>query len=163
MKIFIRTILSLLTILVIILFVITCVFIYNKQSGKLTYFFGYTGFINTGTSMLPNIKPGDLIIVKKMPTYEVDDIVSFASEENYITTHRIIDKNRTYTTKGDNNNFVDSQNVADRHIYGKLIWIIPNVSKFLNFVWLHKYVIIGITLIIPGIILVFIKRGHHVR
>ena len=163
MKKIVRLILYLLTSLVILLLIITFVFAYNKQYAKLTYFLGYTGFINTGTSMLPDIEPGDLIIVKKEKTYYDGDIISFANDENYITTHRIIEKkNNAYVTQGDNNSFVDRNEVSFGQIYGKLMWIIPNVDKFIQFFWTYKYLIIALFVVAPGM-LMLIQRGKHVR
>lgn len=163
MKKFVRLILYLLTSLVILLLVITCVFAYNKQYAKLTYFLGYTGFINTGTSMLPDIEPGDLIIVKKEKNYYEGDIISFANDENYITTHRIIEKkNNTFVTQGDNNSFVDRNEVSIGQIYGKLMWIIPSVDIFIQLFWNYKYLIIALFVVIPGMIML-IQRGKHVR
>ncbi|MBE6148966.1 MAG: signal peptidase I [Firmicutes bacterium] len=163
MKKFIRLILYLLTSLVVLLFIITLVFAYNKQYSKLTYFCGFTGFINTGTSMLPDINPGDLIIVYKQKEYYKNDVISYASDENYITTHRIIEKlTDSYVTKGDNNTFIDGNEVSSGQIYGKLVLIIPGVNNILNFFWEYKYYLIVFFILIPGII-ALIKRGTHVR
>ena len=163
MKKFIRCILYLLTSLVILLLIITLVFAYNKQYAKLTYFCDFTGFINTGTSMLPDIKPGDLIIVYKQKEYYKNDVVAFASDENYITTHRVIEKKKDlYVTKGDNNSFIDGREVSLGQIYGKLVFVIPNVNNFLNFFWQYKYYLIGIFIVLP-LIITFIRRGKNVR
>lgn len=158
MKCAIRFILYLLTSLVILLLIITCVFAYNKQYSKLTSFVGFTSFINTGTSMLPDIKPGDLIIVYKSNSYSKDDVISYATGENYITTHRIIEADGGfYTTKGDNNSFVDYEKVSSGQIYGKLILVIPGVSEFLSFFWNYKYFLLGGLILLP-ILIMIIKR-----
>lgn len=163
MKKIARFILYLLTSLVILLLIITGVFAYNKQYGKLTYFCGFTGFINTGTSMLPDITPGDLIIVYKQKEYYENDVISYANDENYITTHRIIEKKQdSYVTKGDNNNFVDNREVSIGQIYGRLVLIIPGVNNILNFFWQYKYYLLIVFVLIPGGI-TLVKRGNHVR
>ena len=97
MKMLIRLILIVLSIFIFLLACVTGLFVYNKNYGRLTYIFGYTAFINTGTSMLPSIRPGDLIIVERQDSYEEGDIISFISPGNYITTHRVIDiKNNNF-------------------------------------------------------------------
>lgn len=63
-----------------------------------------------GYSMYPALKPGDILIVKKVDgkreNIKRGDIICFPEEERY-TAHRIIEikegeKNLTITTKGDN-------------------------------------------------------------
>ena len=166
MRKFIRFVLYILTSLLILLMILAGVFAYNKGYGKLTYFVGFTGFINTGTSMLPDIEPGDLLIVYRADVYNEQDVISFATGENFITTHRIIDKkDNSYITKGDNNSFVDSREVHDGQIYGKLVLIIPGAAGFVNFIWTYKYIIVGIFLIIPGVLMIisFKKGNKNVR
>ena len=66
MKVFRKIILILLTIVVMFFLYITISFAYQKiVLKKVPYVFGYTSFINTGSSMLPYINVGDLVIVKK--------------------------------------------------------------------------------------------------
>ncbi|MBE6155713.1 MAG: signal peptidase I [Firmicutes bacterium] len=163
MKKLIRIILGIFTVILVILMIITTVFVFNKKSGNLTYLGGYTGFINTGTSMLPDINPGDFLLVKKKDSYEKNEIISYATKDNYITTHRIIEKEKdNYITKGDNNSFIDNDKVESKQIYGKLVLIIPQVDKFVNFIWTYKYLIMGIFVLFPGILMI-ILRGKHVR
>ena len=163
MKILIRLILIVLSIFIFLLACVTGLFVYNKNYGRLTYIFGYTAFINTGTSMLPSIRPGDLIIVERQDSYEEGDIISFISPGNYITTHRVIDiKNNNYITQGDNNSFVDGSEVGPKTIYGKKVLVIPSVGKIIEFLWKNKYVL-GAVVIVPLIILYVAKRRQNVR
>ncbi|MBQ6841206.1 MAG: signal peptidase I [Bacilli bacterium] len=165
MKIFIRLVLSILTVLVVLLVLVTSFFLYNKNQGYLTYVFNYTGFINTGSSMLPKFKPGDLIIIKKEKSYQIDEIISYISADNYITTHRIIDiKNDTYITKGDNNKFIDGRPVESDEIYGRLMLIIPGVGTLLSYIWQYKYLLLAIVITIPVLVGITLRiRGQHVR
>ena len=72
MKVFRKIILILLTIVVMFFLYITISFAYQKiVLKKVPYVFGYTSFINTGSSMLPYINVGDLVIVKKENSYKV--------------------------------------------------------------------------------------------
>ena len=76
MKVFRKIILILLTIVVIFFLYITISFAYQKiVLKKVPYVFGYTSFINTGSSMLPYINVGDLVIVKKEDSYKVNDVI----------------------------------------------------------------------------------------
>lgn len=162
-KILIRTILSFVTLIVGTLLVITLIFAFNSKRGEITYLFGVTGFINTGTSMVPKIDPGDLVLVKKQDSYNKSDIISFISPDNYITTHRIVNINGPmYETKGDSNNFIDGALVQNKDIYGKVILIIPGVGRFLNFINNYGVYLIIIVLLI-GIALPIIKWRKHVR
>ena len=75
MKVFRKIILILLTIVVMFFLYITISFAYQKiVLKKVPYVFGYTSFINTGSSMLPYINVGDLVIVKKENSYKVNPL-----------------------------------------------------------------------------------------
>ena len=143
-----------LSIITIFLIGILC-FILKSKSNNFNIF-GYSTFINTGTSMYPTIDIGDLLIVKKEDNYYIDDIITFKSDENIITTHRIIDTdNNTYITKGDSNNFIDGYQVTKNDIYGKVISIISNYQVFLKSI---IYFIILLLIIIINF--VFIKKNN---
>ena len=154
MKILKKLLLILLTIFITIIFVITVLIVYQKNVlKKVPYILGYTSFINVGTSMLPSINPGDLILLKKSDNYKVNDIITF-QDENNVNTHRIIKviSDNKYQTKGDNNSFIDGKIVLKKDVYGRAILIIPNFVNFSNFI-LNNYIYI-----IAFIILIFIVR-----
>lgn len=154
MKIIKKILLILLTIFISTIFVITVLIVYQKNAlKKVPYVLGYTSFINVGTSMLPSINPGDLILLKKTDNYKVNDIITF-QDENNVNTHRIIKviSNNEYQTKGDNNSFVDGKIVLKKDIYGVVLITIPKFANFSNFI-LNNYIFI-----IAFIILIFIVR-----
>ena len=98
--------------------------------------------------MEPAISKNDIIITKKNSTYEINDIITFSKDKNYIT-HRIISKNNdTYITKGDANNTADNS-IETSSIIGKVIKVYPNLG-----IWKEVFtnpkilVIIFITLVI---------------
>lgn len=68
--------------------------------------------VASGTSMLPTIKPGDILQIKKKSEYKIGSIIVFVNPsfetENVFVVHRIIDlgKNKVFT-KGDNLPFYD--------------------------------------------------------
>lgn len=155
MKVFRKFILSVITLIVILLFIITLVFIINKKENKVPYILGYSAFINTGTSMLPTIQVGDLIIIKKEAEYKKDDIITFIKDE-IITTHKIIEvDNDYYKTMGNNNSFIDGEDISQNNVYGKVIFIFHNFGVLFNFIYEYKYIIlisiVGISFIVLGV------------
>lgn len=70
--------------------------------------FGNYVFKVASGSMVPTIKVGDYILVKKTDEYKKGDIITYTTKENNIT-HRIIKINDdgTIVTKGDANNTED--------------------------------------------------------
>lgn len=92
----------------------------------------FPSVIATG-SMEPGIKPGDIIIIKKVDarSLKVGDIVQYRKEKIDIT-HRIIDIEKEggvmYKTKGDNNSAADSELVSPQQIRGKVLTVVPKVG-----------------------------------
>ena len=114
--------------------IILIISIYNNVQTKIlknsySSFFGYTVFgVQTG-SMADEINAGDWIIVKKQKDFEVEDIVTYMQDGEFIT-HRIIQSyNNTFITKGDANNTKDAPINKDQ-IVGKVIKILPNFEIF---------------------------------
>ena len=95
-----------------------------------TFLGGDTEFlIVQGNSMLPTIQPGSLVITKKSPQYQIEDIVSFTQEESgvkKIIVHRIIDEtDKGFAIKGDNNHNKDPGYPTYADINGKVILATP--------------------------------------
>lgn len=90
-------------------------------------FFGYTIFeVQTG-SMEPKISAGDWIIVKSETNYELNDVITYKLNDDYIT-HRIIEMYKdNYVTMGDANNTKDSQ-INKNQIVGKVIKILGKIG-----------------------------------
>lgn len=89
-------------------------------------FFGYKSFVIVSGSMEPTILKQDAILVKKVPEEEiqVNDIISFNTRNQTNVTHRVIKIEKEngikkYTTKGDNNNTEDKEQIAYEQIEGK--------------------------------------------
>lgn len=151
MKIFIRIILSILSI-IIAMFLVMAICMYNaKKNGDTPYFMNMTAFVNTGTSMLPVIHEGDLVVVKRQDTYENNDIISYTTSEGLTVTHRIIENSGgVYKTKGDNNTFIDGENISIHNVYGKMIFCIPGIGKTIIYLMGHKMAVIVILLALMG-------------
>jgi len=96
-------------------------------------FFGDNIMVTTTTSMLPVLKPNDMIIVKQVNIDELKegDIIAFDSHMDVgIIAHRVIevfeqDGSTVVDTKGDNNEKPDPWYVTDEDLIGKVRTIIP--------------------------------------
>ncbi|WP_127837074.1 signal peptidase I [Clostridium prolinivorans] len=93
----------------------------------------YPAAIATG-SMKPLIKPGDIVLVKKIKDNDINagDIIQYKNDNVYVF-HRVIEiveeeNEIKYETKGDNNQSPDSKLVSSDMIKGKVIKIIPNAG-----------------------------------
>lgn len=97
----------------------------------------YPSVIVTG-SMEPRIKPGDIILVKRITDMEgvaglgVDDVIQFRRDDILIS-HRIVeiqnnDETLEFITKGDNNPSIDKQRVKPEDIKGIVDQVVPKVG-----------------------------------
>lgn len=97
----------------------------------------YPSVIITG-SMEPQIKPGDVILVKKITAMEdieklsINDVIQF-QRDGVLISHRIIeikkdDKGLVYKTKGDNNSGADVELVHPQDIKGTIKYNVPKVG-----------------------------------
>ena len=107
------------------------------------YFKYYALTIGSG-SMEPNIKVGDVVIVKQKG-YEVNDIqigtVIVYRHNNVQIVHRVVDivksdNDYIFYTKGDNNDIKDSWYVEEKDIIGIATYKLPYIG--LPTVWLSK-------------------------
>jgi len=115
--------------------------------------FGIKSFVIISGSMEPNLKIGDIIIIKHISDNELKegDIVSFRNGTSIIT-HRInsiiVDETGTtkYETKGDNNNISDKSLIKYSDIEGIVVGKIPYLGN-LVLLLKNKVVIIFILLL----------------
>ena len=89
--------------------------------------------------MEPMIKPGDVILVKKIVNIEeinrlkVGDVMQF-KRGNILITHRILEIKQSekaeisYRTKGDNNSGADSELVKPEDIKGTIVYVVPKIG-----------------------------------
>ena len=147
-------------ILVILIYNIIPIFISSENHG--IGLFGYRPYIITSDSMEPSINNGDVIITKeyKEEDLQTGDVITFEQNQEVIT-HRIkkieedqTTNEKTYITKGDNNNIEDSENIKFSAIIGKCILTIPYLGNIIS-VLENKLIILIIILII--LILFFLK------
>ncbi len=115
-------------ILTFLVFLILVLIIFSRVkmmvSGK-EYFdvFGYSIFNVATGSMEPAISQNDIIIVKEEKSYELNDIVTFRSDNAYVT-HRVISKSgNSLITKGDANNAKDVS-IKQEDVIGRVVKVI---------------------------------------
>lgn len=98
----------------------------------------YPSVIATG-SMEPMIKPGDVILVKKIVdmkginVLKVGDVIQF-KRDSVLISHRIIEiisdekEGMSFRTKGDNNSGVDIELVKPQDIKGIVVYTVPKIG-----------------------------------
>lgn len=135
--------------LLVISIILSLLIFYKITSDELlTKVFGFATLIVSSGSMETELSVGDVIIIKQCENYEVGDVVTYDVENEYLVTHRIIEKKEDgFVTKGDNNNFEDAEIIRKENIEGKVIC----KSRVLK--WLYNYWFITILTILAILIL----------
>lgn len=123
----------------LLIYNVTLIFKSIIKPNKTPDFFGYKTYVIVSGSMEPNLKIGDIVVVKKVNENElnVGDIISFRQGQN-VVTHRISQikyeyGERIYITKGDNNNTEDNGSIDYSYIEGKVINNIRKAGKVVIF------------------------------
>lgn len=136
------------SIIVIIIYNTFLISVSNTEDNQ-KYIFGFKAFAIETSSMEPELKIGDVIIVKKCKPEDlnVGDIITFRSRGELIT-HRITQKyeeTNRYSTKGDKNTLNDIEKVKFKEIEGKKVL---KLSGFWNFLQKAQKGMYGFFLII---------------
>lgn len=106
-------------------------------------FFGFELYTVLSGSMEPNYHIGSLVYVKEVDQKELKkgDVITFYLTENTIVTHRIIEviedektKEINYRTKGDANEIADGKLTPNNNVIGEVIFSIPLLGYFSNFI-----------------------------
>ena len=104
--------------------------------------------------MRPTLYENDIIIVKNYEEkdLEVNDIITF-KQKNKIISHRILNienKNnkKIFHTKGDNNELPDDFDIEEKDIYGKMLFKIPKIGGFIEYIQNEKGLIKSIVIIV---------------
>src|SRR5574341_996722 len=87
-----------------------------------------------GKSMEPGFHLGDLVVVRRAPTYQIGDMVAYDNAElNRYVFHRIIDeRGNHFVLKGDNNEWTDSYQPGQSELVGKFWLHLPGVGKWVR-------------------------------
>ena len=124
-------------------------------------FFGYSIFEVATGSMVNEINIHDAVIVKINDEYNVGDIVTYKSGNDFIT-HRVISMENDYiVTKGDANNVSDNP-IDKALVLGKVVKVIPELGIWKKVLLTPKVIIlILITLFIFSIL--FSYNGKSIK
>lgn len=142
-----------------ILYIILCtilltVLLINVFSSHGKSFLGFRIYRVGSGSMEPYLKVNSFVLIKESNNYEVNDVVTYKKNNEFIT-HRIIKiDDEEIIAKGDANNNEDDP-INKKDIVGKLIFKF-NVINFINYLfgkpltWILLFVIgLIITILIP--------------
>ncbi|MBP1971187.1 signal peptidase [Virgibacillus natechei] len=151
------------TVLMTLLVSVAAMVVFTSLSGGEPEVFGYQLKTVLSGSMEPEIQTGSIIAVESIDgseeaaTLQNGDVITFVEEENRLITHRITEVDTTengvlYTTKGDNNNAVDSNPVLAENVVGVYSGVtIPYVGYVVNFAQSPEGS--ALLLILPGMLL----------
>ncbi len=100
---------------------------------KYSNIFGYSYFEVLTGSMRDEIKEHDIVVVKLNSDFAQGDIITYYSDNNFIT-HRVQSINEdVIVTKGDANNASDTP-IQKNQVIGKVVKIIPNLGIILKLI-----------------------------
>lgn len=154
-------------ILIIILLMLYCiVFNFNKIFlGKKYMVLGNTTILTAeeDTSMKPEIKNSDLLILKKEKYVELEkeEIIAYEYNEK-ICTQKITDMENDngkiyYITKGNNNYYNNIEKITEEQIIGKLIFKIP-ILGFIARILQNQYVCLFIIILLVYILIYKLRQ-----
>lgn len=147
---YIRFVFSILKWLVLIGITLLAIYILSSNFNILG---GYRPFLVQSGSMEPSIMTGDVVVIKNMSSYVINDVITFNTNSSRIVTHRIVHvENRKYSTKGDANRTGDEDIITDNQIIGKVVLVIPKLGYLVSFVKSRSGLIF--LLVIPAIIFI---------
>lgn len=148
--------------------ILVCLVVFLAFSVSIIRLFGFEVYGVLTGSMEPEYPTGSLIYVKDIDTssLEVGDTISFKLSENVIATHRIIelvpDENNPsitrYRTKGDANSVADSSLVEVEQIIGKVVFCLPKMGYFLNYIQSPTGITTTVIVSILLVLLVFVSE-----
>jgi signal peptidase I len=95
---------------------------------------GYDSYVITdGTSMLPTIHGGGVVVTRKESSYHVGEVVAYRNSQldNLVVLHRITAiKDGHYTFKGDNNSYPDTASPTKSALVGREWIYLPSGGTF---------------------------------
>ncbi|OLS02181.1 signal peptidase I [Tissierella creatinophila] len=126
------------------IFMLTMIFLIftvarERVTGKEPSLLGYKFYTVESGSMIPELKINSLIIVRKVPSKEIQigDILTYYVEGSSTrVTHRVVDigdGSEYFITKGDANNVEDPLPVDKQRVIGKVNYSIPYLGYILKF------------------------------
>lgn len=95
-----------------------------------------------GTSMEPDIRSGDVVVIQRQPDYAVGDVVAFRAGNlaGSVVLHRIIGvADGRYVLKGDNNRFIDEYQPTRDEVLGRSVIVVPQARAVVEFLGSPAY------------------------
>ncbi|HWQ95739.1 MAG TPA: signal peptidase I [Candidatus Methylomirabilis sp.] len=123
-------------------------------------------------SMVPVMQVGDVAVVKHISPEDirVKDIVAFkdpSGKTNITITHRVTDirrsENLSFHTKGDALEESDSFIVKEEDIAGKMVFVIPSMGYFIDYVKKKKWISFFMLTILPSVFLAMEEFRKMIR
>ena len=99
----------------------------TQLGGRVSY------VIINGNSMEPGMEKGDLAVVRRSGSYQVDEVVTYRHPEIGNVIHRIVNwDGERFTLQGDNNDFLDSFHPAESDVIGELWFHVPRLGGLIT-------------------------------
>ena len=118
----------------------------------------------SGTSMLPTMRTGDLVVVRSATTYEIGDVVAYRVPEGDVGAgHQVIHRitggsgDAGYVLQGDNRSAPDTWRPTDGDVIGEAWVRIPRAGLVLHFLRNPFFVAPFAAFMAVGLVL--IRRG----
>lgn len=148
-------------VIIAILFCAYCVFSVKVLGNKYVNLFGYSIFEVATGSMHGTIEIGDAVLVKIDSDYQIDDIITYESGNDFIT-HRVISiEDDSVIAKGDANNVNDNP-IEKKNVLGKVVKILPNLGVWKKVLLTPKVIVLVlVTLFIFSIL--FSYDGNAIK
>ena len=153
------------SIIVLSILIVACLIAY------LPLITGLNAFYVDSESMRPTLKEGHLVFVKETSFEEiqVNDIITFSNDtQTKFCTHRVVSKDdneKSFETKGDNNNSSDPLDTYYEYVKGKVVFSIPFVGKIFTLLNTKtaKVIVVMSAIIYLAIEIEFFKRKKKGR
>lgn len=120
----------------IVLFIINLILSFEEN----THILGIYMFNIVSESMQPELDVNDVVVVQKCDVSQLrkGDIITF-KQDGKIISHRILNITKEkgtirFETKGDNNQIPDSGKIEAGQIYGKVLFKIKKIGKFIGYI-----------------------------
>lgn len=137
--------------IIVIVFYNIFLIVLSSKDKEQDYIFGMKAYVIETDSMEPELKVGDVIIIKKCERQDlkVGDIITFENRGELIT-HRITEFNPAtlrYATKGDKNSLNDIEAVKFQEIKGKMFFKLPMFWKIIQKLQNTMYIVILLVIV----------------
>lgn len=135
---------------------ILCIAVLTIVTSKTQVLGGIQSMVVLSGSMEPSISTGSIVFVQKDGWYFPGDVLTYQKTKDISITHRLIEKVQTadgeqYRLQGDANESPDSELVRPRDVKGKVIFFLPWIGWFSQF--LKSTVGFALLIVIPGSLL----------